>query len=213
MGIYYHRYPWIRCNRSLVLHIKYHRPIEQLTPLYSNSLLIQPTCKGYRFGNAKLKKQVSQKEINRETQQSLNQINSNLTTLKENDEKQTQELRKVNQSIQNLNNELRNEFKGSLNEIKESVLSIQKEEVEINEPKILDRGYFVIVYSTKTYDDAEAIIQRMGKQDVKGYIIKDSKRTFFYVYTAAYDDLNSALSQSEKERQRGFTGAWVLVVK
>ncbi len=168
---------------------------------------------GYRFVNAKLKKQTSQREINRKTQQSLTKIDESLSTLKESDAKQAQELEKINQSVQSLNNELLNDFKGSLNEIKENVLSIQREEVEINEAKIVDKGYFVVVYSTTTREDAEAIVYRMSKQGVQGYIIKDSKRAFYYIYTATFDNIHSALDYSEKERQRGFSGAWVLVIK
>ena len=165
----------------------------------------------YRFENAKMKKSQpqSQEEINRK----LKEIDANVAKLQESNTKQTQELEQINQSVQKLNDELRNEFKGSLNEIKESVMSIQKDEVEVNEPRIVGKTYFVVVYSTATSEDADAIVYRMGKQNIEGHVIKDSKRTFYYIYTSAFDDLYTALAQAEKERKRGFSGAWVLILK
>jgi hypothetical protein len=53
----------------------------------------------------------------------------------------------------------------------------------------------------------------MAQQNVKGEIIKDAQKSFFYVYTETFDNLNAAMEQSKKEKERGFTGAWVLIVR
>jgi type IX secretion system PorP/SprF family membrane protein len=169
----------------------------------------------YRFEKAKLRKHQPQDIDTR-----LSNIDANISKLAKENEKQTREIEQINKSVQNLNDELLNEFKGSLNEVKESMMSLQKDEVEIvktntnvNEPGIVGKAYFVVVYSSTTREDAEAIVYRMSKQNVDGYIIKDSKRAFYYIYTTALDDLRTALTQAEKERKRGFSGAWVLILK
>ena len=166
----------------------------------------------YCFKNAKLeKRQQSQEEINRK----LGEIDANVSKLQENNQKQTQELKQINQSVLKLNEDLRNEFKNSLNETRESVVSVQKDEMELNlnEPRIIGKAYFVVVYSTSTREDADAIVYRMSKQNVEGYVIKDSKRAFYYIYTSACEDLHTALAEADKERKRGFSGAWVLILK
>jgi type IX secretion system PorP/SprF family membrane protein len=165
----------------------------------------------YRFTNAVVKK--SRKEAQKQTQESISKISTDVTALKDNDEKQAKELEKITQSLTALNKEIQNELKGNLHEIRESVQSIRKEELEVDESKIIDKQYFVVVFSTKTREDADRIIQRMAQQQVKGQIIKDAQKSFFYVYTETYDTLNAAMEQSEKEKERGFTGAWVLIVK
>jgi len=167
----------------------------------------------YCFKNAKLKKrqQLQDEELHRK----LKEIDANVSKLQESNQKQTQELAQINQSVQKLNEDLRNEFKGSLNEIRESVVSVQTDEVELNlnEPRIIGKGYFVVVYSTSTREDADAIVHRMSRQNVEGYVIKDAKRTFYYIYTSAHEDLHGALAQADIERKRGFSSAWVLILK
>lgn len=162
----------------------------------------------YRFKDVRVHKSTSS------TEQSLSQISSDLADLKRSDEKQTQELQNINTTIQKMNTDLNNEFKGSLKQIEESVQNIQRSDLEqVDEAKILDKGYFVVVYSTTSMDDAQAIIYRMKKQNVAGSVVKDAKRNYFYIYTEVFSDLNTALAQADKEREKGFSGAWVLVVK
>jgi type IX secretion system PorP/SprF family membrane protein len=166
---------------------------------------------GYRFSNATIKK--SNREQRKQTQESISRISTDMNALKSSDDKQARELEKINAAIVSLNNELQSELKDNLNEIKESVQSIRREELEVDENKIIDKQYFVVVFSTKTRDDADRIVQRMARQNVKGQIIKDSQKSFFYIYTETFDNLNAAMEQSSKEKERGFSSAWVLIVK
>lgn len=169
---------------------------------------------GYRFKDGKMEKHKSQKQVNTETQESLSKISTDLSDLKKNDEKQNQELEEINTSVKKLNDDLNKEFKGSLNQIKEQVQDIQRSDLEqVDETKIQDKGYFVVIYSTKTLDDAQKIVERVKKQNVKSFIVRDTRRNYFYIYTEVFNELNPALEQSKKEREKGFSGAWVLVVK
>ena len=166
---------------------------------------------GYRFKNAKVKNTRSQYEA--ETKESISQLSDDVSTLVENEERRKREIKDIQNSIEALNKELKEEYKESLTEVKEAVLSIKREELEVDEAKVLDKKYFVVVFSTKTPDDAERIINRMAKQDVKGYVMKDSGRSYYYIYTSNHTDLEKAIEASQKERERGFSGTWVLVVK
>jgi type IX secretion system PorP/SprF family membrane protein len=166
---------------------------------------------GYRFANATIKK--SRREQQKQMQESISKVSTDINVLKENDEKQAEEFRKITESITVLNRELESELKDNLNEIKESVQSIKQEELEVDESKIIDKQYFVVVFSTKTREDADRIVQRMAQQQVKGEIIKDANKSFFYVYTETFENLHLAVEQSKKEKERGFSGAWVLIVK
>jgi type IX secretion system PorP/SprF family membrane protein len=165
----------------------------------------------YRFKNAVTKKSKSQFET--ETKESISQLSDDVSTLITNDERQKRELNEIKSSIETLNREIKEEYKESVSEIKETILSIKKEDLEVDESKILDRQYFVVVFSTKTPESAERIVNRMAKQNEKGFVLKDSNRSYYYIYTSNHTDLDAALEASKKERERGFSGAWVLVVK
>jgi type IX secretion system PorP/SprF family membrane protein len=166
---------------------------------------------GYRFVNAIIKN--SRRELDENTRRHINKISKDVTEIKENNTKQTAELQKINSSIVALNEEIRNEMKTNFTEIKEEVQSIQKEDVVVDESKILDKQYFVVVFSTTSQEDADRIVNRMAQQNVKGQIIKDANRLHYYIYTETYDSLHAAVKQADVEKERGFSGAWVLIIK
>ena len=166
----------------------------------------------YRFKNAKLKRQSSsqQKEISRK----LNEIDANVSVIKEDAKKQTRELEQINKSVQSMDNELRKELKGSLNEIKETVQRLGKEEIEqVDESRIKSTNYFIIVFSTTTMNDAEKIVARMNKQGEQGYILSQTNKKHYFVYTHVKDNFDDAMDVMNEERKRGYSGAWVLIVK
>jgi type IX secretion system PorP/SprF family membrane protein len=166
---------------------------------------------GYKFVNAVIK--TSRSELNENTRRHINKITKDITDIKENSTKQTSELQKLTSSIATLNDEIRKELKENFNEIKEEVQSIQKEDVVVDEVKVLDKQYFIVVFSTTSQEDADRIVNRMAQQNVKGQVIKDTKRSHFYIYTEIYDNLQAAVKQADAEKARGFSGAWVLIVK
>jgi len=166
---------------------------------------------GYRFKNAKSKGSRAQYEA--ETKESISQLSNDVSTLVGNEKRQQEELKEIKTSIEVLNKELREEYKGSLTEIRDAIQSIPKADIEVDEAKVLDKQYFVVVFSTTTPEDAERIINRMAKQDVKGSMLKDAKKSYYYIYTSNHTDLEKAVEASKNERERGFSGAWILVVK
>jgi type IX secretion system PorP/SprF family membrane protein len=166
---------------------------------------------GYRFVNAVVKN--TRSELDESTRKNITTISKDISSLKEDNNKQITELQKINSSIAALNQDILRELKESLNEIKEEVQSIQKEDLVVDETKVLDKQYFVVVFSTTSQEDADRIVNRMAQQQVKGEIIRDSKRSHFYIYTETYDNLQAAVAQATAEKARGFTGAWVLIVK
>ncbi|MDR1878472.1 MAG: PorP/SprF family type IX secretion system membrane protein [Bacteroidales bacterium] len=166
---------------------------------------------GYRFANAKVYPSGSARNLSQGYETSLSAIRTDLDKLKDDNSKQVSELEKINKSLSTLNEEITKELQSNISEIKEQIQSIQTEDLEVDENRIIDKQYFVVVFSTKTSEDADRIIGRMAQQQVKAEKIKDGKRSFFYIYTSSFDNLQDALKQSEKEKQRGFSNAWILV--
>ncbi|MDR1792158.1 MAG: PorP/SprF family type IX secretion system membrane protein [Bacteroidales bacterium] len=166
---------------------------------------------GYRFANAVVKTTRSEKDAT--TRSHISKITDDVSTLKKANDKHSKELEKINTSIAELNEQIRTELKNSLTEIKEEVQSIRKEDIVVDETKVLDKQYFVIVFVTTTQEDADRIVNRMAQQKVKGQIIRDARKSNYYIYTETYDNLQAAVKQADKEKSRGFSGAWVLVVR
>jgi type IX secretion system PorP/SprF family membrane protein len=167
---------------------------------------------GYRFVNAVINRK-TRGGIDEATLKNINKISKDINELKEDNNKQSAELQKLNSSIVSLNEEIRTELKANFNEIKEEVQSIQKEDVVVDQEKVMDKQYFVVVFSTTTQEDADRIVNRMAQQSVKGQVIRDSKKSNFYIYTESYGNLQAAVKQVATEKARGFSGAWVLIVK
>jgi seryl-tRNA synthetase len=77
----------------------------------------------------------------------------------------------------------------------------------------LDRGYYVVVESFRSFDNAERYIKAFNERGEKAIVVHNVDRAWYYCYLKKFDDLKTALAAMEETRKNGFEDAWVHIYK
>lgn len=101
--------------------------------------------------------------------------------------------------------------KGSYKQVSRTVdANTGKERIE---SKPLERGYYVVIESFRSFDNAERYIKAFNERGEKAIIVHNVDRAWYYCYLKKFDDLKSALAAMEETRANGFEDAWVHIYK
>jgi hypothetical protein len=106
---------------------------------------------------------------------------------------------------------IKEELSAELESIKQSVVNLKEDEMEIPEEES-PKGYYVIVYSFRKMEHAQRGQKLLDEKGVQTHVIENKTKGFTYLYTSQFDELSEALVNMKKERKKGFTDAWVLVL-
>lgn len=138
-------------------------------------------------------------------ERALSSISSDVEHIKAAESDNTETLKKMVDGISH-------DFKSDIGDLHTDIMSLrQSDTVDIN--KVLTTKYYVVVFSTTTLEDAQRIIARMARQGEHGQILSHSDRKHFFIYIDMKDNLDDATIVMEKERERGYKDAWILILK
>jgi septal ring factor EnvC (AmiA/AmiB activator) len=77
----------------------------------------------------------------------------------------------------------------------------------------LEKGYYVVVESFRSFDNAERYIKAFNERGEKAIVVHNVERKWYYCYLNKFDDLKTALVAMEATRKNGFDDAWVHIYK
>ncbi len=103
------------------------------------------------------------------------------------------------------------EIKGVYKQVTRSVdINTGKEKIE---SKPLDKGYYVVIESFRSFDNAERYIKAFNERGEKAIIVHNVDRGWYYCYLKKFNDLKTALEAMQETRSNGFEDAWVHIYK
>lgn len=101
--------------------------------------------------------------------------------------------------------------------VDDQLMQIQKTVTPEGKEEIIEvelaSGYYVVIESFRSMENAERYVNAFNERGSKAIIVHNRKRGWFYVYLRKYDDLNSALGAMRVTRENGFKDAWVHIYK
>jgi seryl-tRNA synthetase len=101
--------------------------------------------------------------------------------------------------------------KGSYKQVTRTVDSnTGKEKIE---SKPLDKGYYVVIESFRSFENAERYLKAFNERGEKAIVVHNVDRGWYYCYLKKFDDLKTALAAMEETRANGFDDAWVHIYK
>lgn len=116
------------------------------------------------------------------------------------------------ETLKKMVDEISQNFKSDIGDLHTDIMSLrQSDTVDVN--KVLTTKYYIVVFSTTTIEDAQRIVARMAKQGEHGQILSHSDKKHFFIYVDMKDNLDDASEAMEKERERGYKDAWILILK
>ena len=77
----------------------------------------------------------------------------------------------------------------------------------------LAKGYYVVVESFRSFENAERYLQAFNERGEKAIVVHNVERGWYYCYLKRFDDLKTALKAMEDTRKSGFDDAWVHIYK
>lgn len=77
----------------------------------------------------------------------------------------------------------------------------------------LERGYYVVIESFRSQDNALRYIKGFNDRAERAIIVHNKSRGWYYCYLKKYDNLQEALVAMKKIREQGFDDAWVHIYK
>ncbi|MGE0635522.1 MAG: PorP/SprF family type IX secretion system membrane protein [Bacteroidia bacterium] len=77
----------------------------------------------------------------------------------------------------------------------------------------LEKGYYVVIESFRSFDNAERYIKAFNERGDKAIVVHNVDRGWYYCYLKKFDDLKTALAAMEETRKNGFEDAWVHIYK
>lgn len=141
-------------------------------------------------------------------ERALTSISDNVEHIKTSENNNSEVLKKMV-------DEITHEFKSDIGNLHTDIISLRKNDVmdtvEIN--KVLTTKYYIVVFSTTSIDDAQRIVARMARQGEHGQILSHSDKKHFFIYTEVKDNMEDASVVMQKERERGYKDAWILILK
>lgn len=103
------------------------------------------------------------------------------------------------------------EVKGSFKEVKR-VFDTNTGRDKI-ESRPLDKGYYVVIESFRSFDNAERYLKAFNERGEKAIVVHNVDRGWYYCYLKKFNDLKTALVAMEETRANGFEDAWVHIYK
>lgn len=138
-------------------------------------------------------------------ERTLTSISDNVEHIKTAEDNNTESLKKMV-------DEISHDFKSDIGDLHTDIMSLrQSDTVDID--KVLTTRYYIVVFSTTTIDDAQHIVARMARQGEHGQILSHSDRKHFFIYTEMKNNMDDATEAMQKERERGYKDAWILILK
>jgi len=97
--------------------------------------------------------------------------------------------------------------KGSYKQVTRVVdVNTGKEKIE---SKPLEKGYYVVIESFRSFENAERYLKAFNERGEKAIVVHNVDRGWYYCYLKRFDDLKTALEAMEDTRENGFEDAWV----
>lgn len=138
-------------------------------------------------------------------ERTLTSISDNVEHIKTAEDNNTESLKKMV-------DEISHDFKSDIGDLHTDIMSLrQSDTVDID--KVLTTRYYIVVFATTTIDDAQHIVARMARQGEHGQILSHSDRKHFFIYTEMKNNMDDATEAMQKERERGYKDAWILILK
>lgn len=107
--------------------------------------------------------------------------------------------------------------KSDTSRVEDELMQIQKTISPEGKEEIIEvelaSGYYVVIESFRSMENAERYVNAFNERGSKAIIVHNRKRGWFYVYLRKYDDLQSALGAMRVTRINGFKDAWVHIYK
>ena len=78
-----------------------------------------------------------------------------------------------------------------------------------NENGEADRGYYVVIHSTREKDHAEKLVAKEKTKGTDAKYLYNKTRKWYYIYSHYYKSLKEALPKAYEQRDKGYQGSWV----
>ena len=138
-------------------------------------------------------------------ERTLTSISDNVEHIKTAEDNNTESLKKMV-------DEISQDFQSGIGDLHTDIMSLRQSDT-VDLDKVLTTRYYIVVFSTTTIDDAQHIVARMARQGEHGQILSHSDRKHFFIYTEMKNNMDDASEAMQKERERGYKDAWILILK